>query len=144
MALLSDFFITKLDEIALIDGNRSPSKSFPSVEARSVEVVKLVQLQCILDGSAFEDHLRELNTLIVRSMSDDGPWIVTVPNVVIDALAEADENKISQYGMAWAATDEWKRDGGTPSNVVALTKDIASLAQKAKLAGQAMFVWVSL
>ena len=121
MALLSDFFIATPAEVQSLNIVRSPAKSFPSIQARAVEVVKLVQLQCILDGSVFKDHLKELDGLIIRSASDDGPWVITVPSIVTESLAQADEEKINRYGTAWASTEEWKLDNGKPGDVIVLT-----------------------
>jgi hypothetical protein len=144
MALLSDFFITTPSELNSLNINQSPAKLFPSVQARSIEVIKLTQLQCIIDGSSFEDHLKDLDKMIIKSASDDGPWIVLVPSVITMALTESEQIRLEDIGKSWASTEEWTRDGGKQEEIISLVKNIAKLAQQAENGKQNMYLWVCL
>jgi hypothetical protein len=144
MALLSDFFITTPSELNSLDINQSPAKLLPSIQSRSIDVVKLTQLQCVIDGSTFEEHLKELDNMIVKSASDDGPWIVLVPNAVTKALAESDQARLENIGRSWASTEEWTRDGGKKQEIISVVKDIAKLAQQTEFDKQNLYIWVCL
>jgi hypothetical protein len=144
MALLSDFFVATSSELNSLDANQSPAKLLPSIQSRSIEVVKLTQLQCIIDGSTFEEHLKELDNMIVKAASDDGPWIVLVPNAVTKALAEADQARLEDIGRSWASTEEWTRDSGKEEEIISVVKDIAKLAQQAEFDKRNMYLWVCL
>lgn len=144
MGLLSDLFITTPPELQSLDIRQSPAQSLPSVRARRIEVVKLVQLQCIMDGSSFNDHLNSLGDMIVRSASDDGRWVVLVPNALTRALAEADRSQLEEMGRLWASTEEWLLDGGREEEIISLIKEIATLARKAVAGGQNLYCWISL
>ena len=100
MGVLSDFFIATEKEVQSFDASASPVNSFPTLQARRIDVVKLVLLQCVMDGSTFDAHLDMLDTLLLRSESDDGPWVVIVPMDIQKALAIADDHQLNQYGTA--------------------------------------------
>lgn len=144
MSLLSDFFIANPIEVQSFDAEKSPLKSFPTIQAKSIEIIKLIQLQRILDGSPFNDLIKDLDALTIRTVSDDGPWVILVPEIVVNSLAQADEHDLIQYGEAWASTEEWILDHGKTDDVIALIKDIAALARKTKDQEQNMYLWVSL
>jgi hypothetical protein len=143
MALLSDFFIATRAELDSLDIGKSPAGSLPAVQARSVEVVKLIQLQCIMDGSAFSDHLDQLGAMRVRSEGDDGPWVFRVPDIVTTTLAASEENRLQQIANAWALTDEWKMDRGRPQDILLLLNNLGSLAKQATVENREMYLWVS-
>jgi len=145
MSLLSDFFVATPAAMQAFAAEQSPVNSFPTLQAGAVEAVKLVTLQCIIDGSSFEEHADKLDALIVRSADEDeGPWVLTVPDVVVAALAQANEKQIAQYGSAWAATEEWELDGVEPDEIIDLLKQLAPLARLAAQEGKKMYLWVSL
>jgi hypothetical protein len=143
MGLISDFFVATQTELADMDASASPAALFPSVQAKRVEVVKLVQLQCLLDGSTFDQHLNNLDSFFVKTVSDDGPWVLLVPQVIIERLALAEPEMLSQIGTAWAKTDEWIADQARPAEIIELITQIAALARRAKEERQ-MYLWVTL
>jgi hypothetical protein len=144
MGVLSDFFIATDDEAQSFDASSSPVNAFPTFQARRIDVVKLVLLQCAIDGSTFEAHLDLLDTLFLRSESDDGPWVLIVPIDIQKALASADDYQLDQYGIAWASTEEWISDGGKPGEVIACLKDLARLAKQAEKENRNIYLWVAL
>ena len=144
MGLLSDFFIATRAEVDSLGADEGPASSFPTVRARSIEVVKLTRLQCIIDGSLLDDHLGQLGSMLVRSDGDDGPWVFLVPDVIAGTLAQSDGTELQQIANAWALIDEWKMDGGTPEEIVRLLTDLGSLAKRAIIEHREMYLWVSL
>ena len=144
MPVLSDFFVAPLDEVLGFDAKRSPESLFPSIRAKGVEIVKLVQLQCIVEGSTFDDHLADLDSLFLRTEAESGPWVLTVPKTLQQSLATASEAELENIGQRWAATDEWIRDSGNPHEVAQLVREVAGLARKMKELVGDMYLWVSL
>jgi hypothetical protein len=132
MSLLSDFFIALPDEVQRIDLPRSPAEKFHGVYAKRVDPLKLLLLQSCVEGSSLDEHLDSMETMKVREAEPDGPWIFEVPHSVCEALANARDDEIEQYGTAWAETEEWVSDGGTAEEIVPLLRSIALLAQRAK------------
>ena len=82
-----------------------------------------------MDGSSLEEHLGELDSLIVRSESEDGPCVREVPEVAPRALATADNKEPPHLSESWVQTDEPKKDGDHPKDVGDLLKALASLAK---------------
>jgi hypothetical protein len=144
MALLSDFFIASTNEIQSLNILQSPGKTFPAVQARAIELVKITKLQCIIDGSVFNDHIKDLDGMIVRSAGDDGPWIILLPNIITKTLLESNETKLADIGKSWAVTEEWVLDGGKPENIIPLIKNLTNLAKKAQAEKRSIYLWVSL
>ena len=142
MSVITDFFVATLDEVLQKMPLTGPLSLYPTVEGNRVDGVKVIQLQCILDGSSFDDHLSELDTLIIRG-GDDEPLVVCVPDVIVQALAGASKQRLAHIATAWAATDEWQRDGGTAENLRPWLEEIAILANWAQIEGRSLFAWIS-
>jgi hypothetical protein len=144
MSVLTDFFVASPSEVQSMEVDQSPVGRFPGLQAKRTEVVMIVQLQCIVDGSRFEDHLGELDALFVRSETDDGPWIVRIPESLFAFLWSADADAVRVIGTRWAQTEEWKASGGTPDDIVSFLGQICELARVAKSGGKGLYVWMSL
>lgn len=144
MAILSEFFFATPAEVQAVDIAQSPAGRFPGLRAARTDVVKIVQLQCLVDGSKFDDHVRSLDALFVRTQSDDGPWVVRVPDSLFEFLATAEAERVQTVGTQWAQTEEWRLDGGTPDNIIPFLGQMCQLARMAKSAGKELYVWICL
>jgi hypothetical protein len=144
MGLLTDFFIADPADIETLDISRSPIGEFAAIEGKRTDPVKIVRLQCCIDGSTFEERMPQLNEMLVREAAEDGPWIYRVPPALCEALASARAADLDRYGRAWAATEEWTLDGGTPAEIVPYLGQIAQLASRAKAEQMSLFIWTSL
>ncbi len=139
--MITDFFTATQAEVQSLDIAKGPSQC---LRAKRTDPVKLVQLQCCIDGVPFEQRLPLLDQMLVRDGGEDGPWIYRLPEVLQGRLAAASAADVERFGRAWAATDEWKRDGGTPDLIVPFLAEIARLAAKAAAQQRAVFVWMCL
>lgn len=144
MALLTDFFVAALADVQTLDLSQSPLDKFPGLAAKRTDPVKIVQLQCCIDGKTFDEHMPLLDEMSVRDNGQGGPWLLRVPQILCDALASANPADINKHGRAWAATDEWSADGGTATDIVPYLAEIAQLASRAKTEQKSLFIWVSL
>ena len=144
MGLLTDFFIAAPSDIDVLDISQSPVGRFPGLEAKRTDPVKIVQLQCCIDGRTFEEHLPLLDEMSVRDDGQEGPWLFRVPQILCDALASATPDDIDRHGRAWAATEEWTADGGTAADIVPYLAEIAQLASRAKAEQRSLFMWMCL
>jgi len=143
MGLLSDFFVATSDEIGDLDIEQSPVIKFPTVQAARVDVVKLTMLRCIIEGTKFDDYLSTLDSLLVRG-TDEGPWIIKVPDSVYDRLSNADLPGVRDLADQWSKTEEWRLDGGTAENLEPFISELSKLATTGKNQNRELFVWVSL
>jgi hypothetical protein len=144
MALLSDFFVAAANELDQLDLAKGPATHFRCLRASRTDVVKIVRLQCLVDGTRFEDRLGGLDSLFVRTAGDDGPWIIGVPEPLVSKLATCNEEEINSLGTRWAKTEEWVLDGGKPENIVPLLLEIVKLARQAEQENKKLYVWISL
>ncbi len=144
MSILSDFFVATPGDAQEADIVQSPVGRFPCLRAARADVVKIVQLQCIVDGSRFADHVGGLGALLMRANSDDGPWLAKPPDSLFEFLSTADSDRVLAVGTLWAETDEWRADGGTPDNVVPFLGQICQLARLARDTRKELYVWISL
>lgn len=141
--MLTDFFIATPAEVEALDIARGPSANGQCLRAKRTDPVKIVQLQCCIEGVPFEQRLPLLDEMMMRG-GEEGPWIFRVPNTLQSRLASASEQDIRQFGRAWAATEEWTRDGGTPENIVPFLQEIARLASQATAQQRSVFIWMCL
>ena len=142
--MLSDFFTATADELANVDIATGPSTQAPCLRAKHVDPVKIVQLQCCIEGVEFEERISLLDEIFVRDGGDDGPWIIRLPEHLETALALFNPPDIDRYGRAWAETEEWQRDGGTPDLIIPLLGEIVRLVAAGRAEDQSTFVWICL
>ncbi len=114
------------------------------VHAKRVDPVKIVQLQCCIEGVPFEERLPLLDTMLVRDAGEDGPWIIRLPELLESSLASFSLADIDRYGRAWAATEEWQMDDGSPDWIVPFLGEISRLAASARAQQRSVFVLMSL
>jgi hypothetical protein len=142
--MLTDFFIATTAEVQALDITRGPSAQVQCLRAKRTDPVKIVQLQCCIEGVPFEQRMPLLDTMLVREAAQEGPWVFRLPEALESTLASSSVSDIERYGRAWAATEEWQRDGGTPEQIVPFLAEIAHLASSARTQQSSVFVWMSL
>lgn len=141
MSTITDFFLAREAEIPEILG-LGPAGRLPTVPASAVDPVKLARLLAIVDGQQMSDDLHlALDAMTpVASGGAEGPWVCRLPAALVDALAEAEE--FGKWAAAWATTEEWSFDRGTPDALERLLRDLARLARSTD-AQRALFMWMA-
>ena len=142
--MLTDFFTATPAEVQALDISQSPSKSVRCLRAQLADPIKIVQLQCCIDGASFKTHEPLLDTMLVRQAADDGPWFFRLPEIIESRLATASPAELDRIGKTWAATEEWTRDGGTPQVIVPFLSAIAQFAVEARSQKRSVYIWMSL
>jgi hypothetical protein len=143
MSSITDFFVARQDEALHRVLDRGPAGVFPAVQGGRADPVKILQLQCLLDGSTFEERLEDLDALLLCG-GDEGPWIASVPEIITRTLARASPEQLVDVASRWASTEEWMADGGTAENLMPWLRQIAVLATQAEDSGRKLYVWTSL
>jgi hypothetical protein len=142
--MLTDFFIATPAEVQALDIAQTPATSIRCLRAKRTDPVKIVQLHCCIEGGSFEQAMPLLDTMLVRDAGQEGPWIFRLPEVLEGRLASASAADIDRFGKAWAATEEWTRDGGTPQTIVPFLGAIAQFAVDARAQQRSVYVWMCL
>jgi hypothetical protein len=130
--MLTDFFIATPAEVQSLDIAQSPATSVRCLRAQRADPVKIVQLQCCIDGAPFAERMSLLDTMLVRQAGEEGPWIFQLPEILESRLATASADEVNHFGKLWAATEEWARDGGTPQIIVPFLAAIAQFTVEAR------------
>ena len=142
--MITDFFISTPSEVQALDIAQTPAITVRCLRATRADPVKIVQLQCCIDGASFKERMPLLDTMLVRHAGDEGPWIFRLPDVLESRLATASPDELDRFGKSWAATEEWTRDGGTPQIIVPFLAAIAQFAFEARAQQRSVYIWMSL
>lgn len=110
MSVITDFFIAHPDDIWVLSDNLN-CEQFPYVQANRIDYIKIATLDEILSQESADvpDPIRQTD--------DDDIFIVPIRQAVADKLAELHDEEVTKVAAAWAATEEWQMDGGTPGNL---------------------------
>ena len=142
--MLTDFFVATPAEVKALDITQTPATSVRCLRAQRTDPVKIVQLQCCIDGASFAERMPLLDTMLMRQAGEEGPWIFKLPEVLESRLATASADELDRFGKLWAATEEWTRDGGTPQIIVPFLAAIAQFAVEARAQKRSVYIWMSL
>jgi hypothetical protein len=124
--------------------------TWPAMEFKNLESVKLGMLESILTGVAYDDIDQDDLHNLVREGGPEGPWVSRVRQPLVDALAAADDSRIGPVAAAWADTDEFKaRPSDQPSRATidelsGLLAEMAGLARVGKERAEPMYLMVGL
>jgi hypothetical protein len=135
---LSDIVAATRDEADAID-LASPEPLAGAIVTNAVDPVKLAKLEGILTGATFEEMLSDIVGGYRRTV-DDETWLVGVRPQLVDALASLGGTPPSDLATRWAATDEWRLDGGTAENLRPLVSALTRLAAEARDTGRELYL----
>jgi hypothetical protein len=151
MGVLQEYFAADSDEQAAGVGQFGPAgrqgeqPAFDCVEDTGIDpVVQLTKLVALLTGRDYaelKDDERQ-----GRSLGDPQTFeygVLTVPDTLRAALAEADDERLREVVVPWSQTEEFwgpvDLDG-----LLRVTTDLAALARRAQARGQRLYCWWSL
>ena len=69
--------------------------------------------------------------------------VLTLTDGLVDALAEADADRLAEVAIPWSQTEEFW-GAGDPEELSALLRDLAGLAREARARNESVYCWVSL
>lgn len=140
MRLLINIVIADADEAGKVGASSRPIDDWQGMEMLGVDVEKLAILQAVLTGQTFDEALAEYDP--VYAESDEGPWVVKIPQAPLERLAALDEDVLEQVGAELAATEEFERDGWPVDEVEALLADLSALAGASLTEGKGLLLWM--
>lgn len=145
--MLIDLIAASPDEADAILSTPGHANVWPTLEAKSVDQVKLAALALILKG---QPPVGEPLTAQVQSFenlvtaSDDGPWVDVVPDGLVDDLAILSEARIDDVARAWANTEEARLDRWQADEVAPFLKELSAFAASARAQDKKLLLWVCL
>src|SRR5438552_1252394 len=131
MGILTDIFAADPDQLSqLQDEEAIPQDLFDTVEAKSIDPVKIAQLQTIVEGKPFDEAIGECDLAYAVSETD-GPWVMRFPASLAARLVAATPEELKRFGDRWASIEEFKLDRWPAEAVHGVLSDIAALAHRA-------------
>jgi len=152
MGLLTDYFATADDTLAAAVAAEGPGavdpatmrRTYSPVELSGIEpFVALGTLASLLTGRPYAEvtaHAR--HGALVASAGDEGPWVVSVSDELVAALASATPAVLEETAARWSRTEEL--EGSDPTALASALHDLAGLCVRADDAGHAVYCWTSL
>jgi hypothetical protein len=147
LGVLHDYFAAESDEQAVLAGRLGPASTggFDCVEDTGIDpVVQLTKLVALLTGRTYDDLKADpRSAMSLGGEPGDMFGVLTVPDGVQAALAEADAERLREAVVPWSQTEEF----WGPVDVDALNgvvTDLAALAGRAAAGGRRLYCWWSL
>jgi hypothetical protein len=120
---------------------------FPTLEANTVDTIKLASLALILDGKtlgdddvfAVADRFED-----IANRGEDGPWLYMCPRDFLLLLAELSPSRLAAVAQAWALTEEAQLDQWTELETTEFLKALSKFCAETVSDGDDLFLLVSL
>jgi hypothetical protein len=150
MGILTDIFIASAAEATHLEARRSPLSKYVGADIKSIGLVEMACLQCIFnrENPSDADHVMCLieSFSLVQEVSEEGPWVYQVPDMLTEALAKASQIELDQIRTQWYKTEEMKDharrylqdEHHDPLQI------LAHLAAQAKQVKKSLFLWFCL
>ena len=140
MGMLVNVVVADAEDAGSIIESEKPVEEWKGFEAKGLDQAKFAMLHALLSGELFDEALDECGPLY--SASDEGPWLMKLPDDSVVHLAELEEDALDEIGEELAATEEFEEDGWSVDEVKGFVVALADLAGVARAQGRAMFVWM--
>ena len=145
--MLTDLIAAKTDEANAILSTQGHASIWPTLDAHTVDQVKLVTLAFLLKGQpASTDRVARYVESFesLASGGDDGPWIDLLPRELTQALAHLSVEQLPSIAKAWASTEEALLDRWNAADVAVFLKDLSAFAASALEHDREVMLWVCL
>lgn len=140
MGMLVNVVVADAEDAGAIIESEKPVEEWKGFEAKGLDQAKFAMLHALLSGELFDEAMGECGPLY--GASDDGPWLMKLPDDSVAQLARLDEDALDRVGEELAMTEEFEEDGWSVDEVRGFVTELADLAGVADAQGRAMFVWM--
>jgi hypothetical protein len=145
--MLIDLIAANPEDAQAILSTPGHANVWPTLEAKSVDRVKLATLALILkgqppEGEPFTAYVQSFENLVTAS--DEGPWIDVVPDALAEDLAILSEERIRPIARAWADTKEARLDRWSADETEPFLKELSAFAASARAQEKKLLLWVCL
>jgi hypothetical protein len=145
--MLTDFVAAPLEEVQLVLRAPADQRTWPHLQDKSVDPVKLCTLWAILDHRTprveetveCTQQFKEL-----AAAGADGPWVVQVPPALVEKMGALVPSQLATIAAAWAKTEEAQLDGWRTEDTRETLVSLSKLASWAVQNKKALLLWFSL
>jgi hypothetical protein len=154
VGVLSDLFVAERPDVPIELGGPTSDGRYLATDVKGLDPVKLAALaQLVFDG-AFESgdeasYGGTYDVFITRisepahQESDDGPWVLQIPEEFRVALRNLADDELSTLAQRWYQAEEFRLDGLSDEDALDYLRELARLARAAEPPKQ-LFLWMSL
>lgn len=143
MGVLTDLVLADESEAEAICKSMGPLQSWPGIDAKGIDHIKLGMLLSILTGEPYRDSFIDECVLLAEE-PEDGPWVYRVPEQLVGLLADLDGDRLTQTATAWSKIEEFVLDGWSPPEVGSVLAELHRIAREARAQGKSLLMWVCL
>lgn len=140
MSVLANIVMADAEEADAIGESSRPAEDWRGVEVKGLDAAKIAMLQSILTGQTFDEALGEYDP--IYAAGEDGPWVIRIPDELVERLAALEDEVLEPIGEELAATAEFEMDGWPADEVQMVLAELAALAGIAANQGKALFIWL--
>lgn len=145
--MLTDLLSAKAEDAEAILSTSGHANVWSTLEANTVDQVKLASLALILRGQSV--GVEGIGKLVASFKSlatggDDGPWIDLVPESLVNDLARLPADRIEAVAAEWASTEEARLDRWQTEDAATFLKELSAFAASATAQNQGLLLWVCL
>lgn len=141
MGMLVNVLVADTEDAGAIIESSKPVDEWKGFEAKGLDQAKIAMLHALLTGELFDEAMGDCGPLYAAS--DEGPWLMKLPDESVAHLARLEEDAIDQVGGELAATEEFEQDGWPVDDVVRIVAELADLAGVARAQGRSVFIWMA-
>lgn len=142
MHRLCEFFIATPAELYSWGFDHTPLSSLPSIVGQGLGCSDVFLLQSIVDGSFREQPSPSAPVPAICAAWHYAPAVLQVRTDVVEALALALGEQLTEWAQTWAATSAWRGVDFTPERVEMLVWALARLARRANKGDCGLYLWL--
>jgi len=145
--MLTDLISARAEEAQAILSTPGHANIWPTLEAKTVDQVKLASLAFILKGKPLDDgpvieYMKTFENL--ASAGEEGPWLNLLPIDLVEYLARLRDDQIAAVATAWAATEEARLDRWNAKEVESFVRELSAFAGSARAQDRMVMLWACL
>lgn len=143
MGSLTELVIAALTEAEDVAQPSPPADHRRRMNADGLDQAKLSTLRSIITNREYEDGWID-DFRFLAGNQEEGPWVFSVPDMLINGLAGFPENRLKAVAKQWFRTEEFQTDDWTMEAVESRLRELYRFFQEAKQAKKPVLMYISL
>jgi hypothetical protein len=132
--MLTDLIAARSEDASAVLNTLGYANVWSTLEAKSVDSVKLASLAFILKGLPLADdpvieYMKSFQSL--ATAGEDGPWVELVPDELVQHLSQLGSSQLGPIARAWTATEEARLDRWVEEEVKVFLGQLSAFAASA-------------
>jgi hypothetical protein len=140
MTSAADLLLAAPSDAPSIVASDYPLGVFKGVNVDGLDPLKLAALHAIFTHGPLNEKLRDYQP--VAQASPQGPWLVRLPDDLIESLGKISPPDQPGVAATWASTEQAQEDGWSDQDADDYLGRLVPFAQTAAFEGKALFLWV--